>query len=287
MVNERDFTVPTRLCVGIALTTEPDAMRRDLAQLCQALQQATGVEVEPRGLDRYEDLLAALAANLVDLAWLPPLLALRASAQQLANPLALPVRQGSSSYWAALFSRSDSPVRGLEDLRGLRAAWVDPESTAGYLVIRAFLTKQGIDLAGAFAEDHFVGTHDAVTAAVLGGRADVGATFAHFDESVDDGSATAQSGGWGAKEVHIVARAGPIPSDVIAARRALPGMVQRLVQSALVDVQNAALREAARALLGAEGFVAPQPEHLAPLIELLDVLPAIVPAAPSLVPPRR
>ena len=132
----------------------------------------------------------------------------------------------------------------------------------------------------------FLGTHDAVAAAVAEGKADVGATFAYFDEVSEDEEPKLVSAGWGAADVRLVARAGPIPCDLIAARAGLPAMVQRVVQSALVDVQNAELREAARALLGAEAFVVPGAEHLEPLTALLDGMPSGIPPAPSLVPPR-
>jgi len=64
----------------------------------------------------------------------------------------------------------------------------------------------------------FLGTHDAVAAAVAEGKADVGATFAYFDEVSEDEEPKLVSAGWGAADVRLVARAGPIPCDLIAAR---------------------------------------------------------------------
>jgi ABC-type phosphate/phosphonate transport system substrate-binding protein len=78
--------------------------------------------------------------------------------------------------------------------------------------------------------------------------------------------------GWGDHAVHIITHTRPIPSDVIATRKSVPELVRRMVQSALVEVQNAELQQAARALLGAEGFIAPTDEHLEPLTELLSGL---------------
>jgi phosphate/phosphite/phosphonate ABC transporter binding protein len=276
----RDFDVPTRIGVGIALTTDPHMTRGLLEQFCLALSDATGLTVEPRGVASYVRLLDQLEAGEIDLVWLPPIPALRATAGGHVVPVALPVRHGESSYSAALFTRADARWRVPADLDGVRAAWVDPQSAAGCLIIRAHLKKTGIDLDRAFSEAEFLGTHDAVADAVVEGRADVGATFAYLDES-----GRPKRAGWGARSVHLLASAGPIPNDIVAARKGLSSLLVRLVQSALVDVQNAQLREAARVLLAAEGFEVPTPDHLEPLRGLLTGLQEATNQPHSMFPP--
>jgi phosphonate transport system substrate-binding protein len=256
--------VPTRIGVGIAVTTDPQMTRGLLEQLCLALADATGLEVVPRGVATYQRLLDQLGEEEVDLVWLPPILALRAIANHHVKPIALPIRNGESTYRAALFTRSDSRQRAIEDLEGLRAAWVDPQSAAGYLIIRAHLEKQGVDLGRAFRENRFYGSHAGVSHAVRDGLADVGATFVYLDEGQRPKRA-----GWGMLDMRVIAHAGPIPNDMVAARAGLSSLLVRLIQSALIDVHNAQLREAARVLLAAEGFVVPTSEHLEPLEHLL------------------
>jgi phosphonate transport system substrate-binding protein len=258
------YEVPSHLNVGIALTTDPQVTRGLLEQVCLALSDATGIAVTPSGVVSYGRLLEQLAAGKVDLVWLPPVPALRAMAQGYVIPIALPIRNGDSSYYAALFTRRDSRWRKIGDLKNLRAAWVDPQSAAGYLIIRAHLAREGVDLDAAFHENFFLGTHDAVAAAVKEGRADVGATFAYFDDK-----RRVKRAGWGTADMRVITTAGPIPNDMFAARRGVSDLLIRVVQSALIDVQNAQLREAARTLLAADGFLVPEPEHLEPLRDLL------------------
>ncbi len=259
--------MPKEIGVGIALTTDPNMTRGLLEQFCFALQDATGLSVTPRGVWHYHRLLEQLNAGQTDVVWLPPVLALRATANGHVRPIALPVRNGESSYSAALFVRSDSSLQGPEDLKEVRVGWVDPQSAAGYLIMRAHLESQGVELQDAFEQELFLGSHDAVTEAVLEGRVDVGATFAYLGK---DGRP--KRAGWGETDMRLIVHAGPIPNDVVAARLGLPDLLVRLVQSALIDVQNAELREAARVLLAADGFVAPPEEHLAPLDRLLSGL---------------
>lgn len=254
-----------KLCVGIALNNDPASSRRLLADFCRALAQATGMQVVPRSEWHYHRLLEGVDAGEVDIVWLPPILALQATARGRVVPIALPVRNGACWYSTALFARAGSRVTTVADLVGVRAAWVDRQSAAGYLIVRAHLRTLGVDLEHAFAADQFLGAHDAVARAVLEGEADVGATYVYMSP---DSPGTVKSAGWGAARVQIVAHAGPIPADVVAVGARLPGVVAARVQHALL-ADRAELARTARALLEAEGFVLPRPEHLEPLLRLL------------------
>jgi phosphonate transport system substrate-binding protein len=299
-----------RIRVGIALAGGPT--RAQLDAFCWALASATGFEVAAVGLWYYRRLLAAMDVGDVDVAWLPPILAAQAVSNGFATPLALPVRGGVAAYSTALFARQDGPIQSLGDLTGVRAAWVDRQSASGYLLIRAHLRTLGVDLDRAFRSEVFSGSHDAVTRAVIDGDADVGASFFHVGAggaptraerpATDPGlgamlrsptgapparpsapgakaalrpepsSPETLRAGWGDARVRILAHAGPIPSDVIAANSRLDAAIMERVQRALTEARQRSLREASWALLGAEGFVAPSPGHLDPLLKLLPGL---------------
>jgi phosphate/phosphite/phosphonate ABC transporter binding protein len=275
------MTTP-RLAVGIALTTDPERARAQLDELCVHLGEAIGLPVTAHGMWHYHHLLEALGSGDVDVVWLPPVLALRATARGYCLPIALPVRHGVSSYGAALFTRPGSRIERVADLAGARAAWVDRQSAAGYLIPRALLRNRGVDLDQAFADEKFLGTHDAVAAAVLEGEVDVGATFVYLD---DDGGT--RRAGWGSASVRILCHAGSIPSDIIATRKRLPIATQLLIQQAFVSRKHPGLARAACALLGAERFVAPVRHHLDALIEVLAHLEEGPAASRAPAPPSR
>ena len=234
------------LAVGIALTTDPERTRGKLVEFCRCLSEASGMKVTPHGMWHYHHLLDALAATQLDLVWLPPILALRATGSGVCRPIALPVRHGVSTYSTALFTRPDSQIRTIEDLKGVRAAWVDRQSASGYLIIRALLRSKGVALDAAFAENTFLGAHDAVARAVLDGDADVGATFVYLDPDSSTGVAFPKSAGWGKARVHTICYAGSIPSDVIAVGKHLDDTTRSLVQKVLVDApEHAELGRAA------------------------------------------
>jgi phosphonate transport system substrate-binding protein len=239
-----------------------------LLAFCAAFGRALGVEAVPRGYIGYRALLEAMNQGDADLAWLPPVIALRASSQGSTVPMVLPMRGGAAWFWAALFSREDSGIRSPENLVGARAAWVDAQSASGYLVIRAWLRSEGIDLARAFTQEIFAGSHSNVVYQVLTGSADVGATFAHLDPS----GTRIVSAGWGDSPMQPVALAGPIPSDVLAASLRMPVNLIRAIQELLTRPLDPDLDDAAKQFLGAEGFVIADSDHMAPLMTLLQHL---------------
>ena len=255
-----------RICVGIALTHEPRASRERLLEFCGALAAAARVEITGRTVSHYDQLVDDLARGRIDLAWLPPIVAVRARDHQRVDLLAIPVRDGASTYSTALFTRSDSAICTIDDLKGKRAAWVDRFSASGYVVIRATLHSLGIDLDEAFSTNWFVGTHDEVARVVMAGYVDVGATFARLGGSDE---ASAKNAGWGVADVRIIESAGPIPSDVLVASPKLPMHVSAAITNALVSFGSEPLRSAAEAMLGAEGFVQAKGHHFEPLEALL------------------
>ena len=219
---------------------------------------------------------------LEDLQATRALLAAQAAHDGRAVPLALPVRNGVSSYSTALFVAERSKLRRAEDLAGVRAAWVDRQSVSGYLLARAALRARGIDLERAFAVNRFVGSHDAVVQAVLDGSADVGATFVYLD----DLNAAPVRAGWGSANVRVLAHAGPIPADILAAGARVPAAIFQQVQRLLLNQRHAGLRDATTKLFGTSVFVAPIASHLDALAALLPSLDEQAQPRPPLFPKR-
>jgi phosphonate transport system substrate-binding protein len=281
----------TPLRVGIVLaptvtsvqgaTAPTPVLEARLRAFALALGAATSMPTRPVGYDDYPALLDAMAHRELEIGWLPPVLAMRAAAAGRALPIAIPVRRGVASFHSALFAPVGSTILRPPDLVDARVAWVDRQSASGYLVIRAALRAQGVEFARAFSQELFFGSHQAVVRAVLDGKADVGATYLHHDSS----GAGVWRAGWGDASVHVVARVGPIPSDVIAAGVHVPVAQIRAVQQALLTPTNLPLLDAARALLEADRFVIAESQHLRPLEELLDFLEDAARPWSSIVPP--
>jgi len=239
--------------------TSEGPTKAELDAFCEALGEATGLDIVAYAAPRYDRLLHRLRMAEVDLAWLAPVVALEALRSDV-TPVALPRRGDSPWYWSSLYVRADSPLSGLGALASARAVWVDEESASGYLVIRAALHADGFDVERGFGKQIFARTHDAVLRAVLEDPTAVGATFVHLDKN----GAVARAG-WGSAEVRELKRAGPIPSDVLAAGSTLPAPVRQKIQDALCQTPSEALAEASRTLFGALDFHAADRAQLAHL----------------------
>jgi phosphonate transport system substrate-binding protein len=233
-----------------------------LDAFCRALADSTKLPIVPYAAPRYDRLLHRLRAGEVELGWLAPVVALEALRQGIV-PVALPLRGQSPWFWTALFVREDSPIESLRDLPGRRAVWVDRESASGYLVMRAALRSDGIEVERLFCDEVFASSHDGVVRAVMSDPMAVGATYAHLD-----GDGGVERAGWGRERVRVLRTAGPIPSDVLAASSTLtPAQVER-VRDALVAGESKPLITATANLFSARGFLPAERAHLAHL-ELL------------------
>ncbi len=132
-------------------------------------------------LPSYEALERKLLDGEIDAAWGPPMVCARV--QQAGGTVALRAIRGNASvYRAALLCRSHDDLKlqelGALGLRRLRAAWVDPQSMAGYIMPRRHLSTAGIDLRSAFEEEQILGSYEACFEAVISCQADVTASYA-------------------------------------------------------------------------------------------------------------
>jgi phosphonate transport system substrate-binding protein len=257
----------------IPFGSSPEALVRASA-FATALGAVVGTPVEIHRAADYRVLVSALDQGMIDFAWLPPLSAARALRSGSANPAAIAVRNGTTSYLTGLLSMKSSPYASLDDLRGVRAAWVDRESASGYLVIRAALRAKGVSLIDAFREETFVRSHAEVARALRTGTADVGATCFNFVSGTVEiaRSGYDDEGGLASDDVRILAYAGPIPSDIFAVHGSLGPKVTAAVQAALVDARPAHVHELAKELMHADGFARPTHEHMSMITSLYTTL---------------
>ena len=152
------------------------AAQSRLKELCVIASEATGVSFTPLPRAVVPELAEEIRHGEVGIAWMPPIPAIELEEDGAATPLALPWRHESASYYSALVTR-EGRAKGVAELQGMRVAWVDKESAAGYLVPRMHLASLGLDARTFFAHETFAHSHLGVIDAVVSGAADVGATF--------------------------------------------------------------------------------------------------------------
>ncbi len=85
---------------------------------------------------------------------------------------------GSKGYYSLMVARKDSGFTKVEDLKGKKLGFADPDSTSGYLVPLVTLPEKiGMPVKEFFGETGFGGGHENLVLEVLKGTFDAGTTF--------------------------------------------------------------------------------------------------------------
>ncbi len=190
----------------------------------------TGLTVQVAEASDYNGVIQALSSGQIDLGTMGGGSYANVDAQ-IGNRAAalLTVRQaeGVIGYYSALLVRADSPYRKLEDLRGKKIAYVDFNSTSGYIFPHYVMTKQGLD------PDHFFG--DAIMAggaaqaalAMMNGQVD--AAMVNVSGGTPETGFTtggpyslARRGMMKVEDARIIWTAGPIPNSPMVIRTDRP-----------------------------------------------------------------
>lgn len=198
-----------------------------------------GVHVDVVTFADYATLQARLNDGAIDLAWLPPALAVRAVDAGRATMLAETVRAPGAFFYGTLYVLASSAWHRAEDLRGTRVGWVDRDSCSGYLFPRQALVLRGLDPGSFFASETFCGSHALVARALVTREIDVGATFLNMDVARSD-SGSVSAGWYDATEVAMrpLMTTGPIPSDVLCVGHSLDAAMRSRALEALVALPD-------------------------------------------------
>jgi len=86
--------------------------------------------------------------------------------------LVVPVANGKTVYHSYIIAGKSSPIRSLDDLRGKKFAFTDPQSNTGSLVPTYMLAKKGETPKSFFREVFYSNGHDNSIRAVADGQAD-------------------------------------------------------------------------------------------------------------------
>ncbi len=228
------------------------------------LSRQLGVSVELYAPEGYEASGDAIGRGEADIADLAPLAYVRAKVRYPhIRPFLALIADGSPTYAGYIVVRAASPYETLSDLKGKKLAFVDVDSSSGYLYPSYLLRERGIDPRTFFSSVTFYGTHDRVLDAVLKGEVDVGATYSKA-------LAYTRNRGVNPMDYRIIAKTPRIPNDVICARHDLPRSVVDNVAAALLSLTT--LTQEGRDVLGrslqVNGFVRAGDEHYAGVREI-------------------
>lgn len=251
-----DGGVPDPLVVGLIPNVAPDDQRARYQPFADYLEDALGVEVELFVASDYAGVVAAMAADRLDLAYFGGVTYVQAEQQVDVVPLVTEVDRetGTTEYVSAIVVRDESDFTDLDDVlaAGGRFAMGDVASTSGSLYPRIMLVDAGADCDARRLTScppleavDFTGGHDAAAQAVLSGNVDAaGLERRILNRLISDGAVPEGA-------LRIIAE-----HDVMgypwAARTALGSDAHEAITQAFLEIDDPELLD----LLRAEGYEA-------------------------------
>jgi phosphate/phosphite/phosphonate ABC transporter binding protein len=217
---------------GLVVPAGSSAVSGHVDRLVSTLSERLGVQVTRHDAPSYEALVDDVRREAVDVTWLPPIVFLRSG--DAVTALGSILRDGSTTYEAALVVQAKSRIRTIDGLRGARAGWVDRWSASGFVLPRMNLALRGVDPRTIFKKETFHGSHRSTIQALAAGLCDVVGTYARADDS---GQVT--TGAWSEVEgasVRVLTTFGAIPPDVLGVRSTIATEDRARVLNALKDL---------------------------------------------------
>lgn len=202
--------------------------------LAAYLQEKIGLSVRFKVLSRYGNILDNFNREKLDGAFFGSFTGALAIRKQGVIPLVRPVNpDGESTYHGYLYTRKDSGIKSLKEMRGKKFAFVDKATTAGYIFPMAVLKSEGVeDLNSYFSEYFFAGSHDASLAAVLNKKADIGVSKNTVFDWVRKKEPRID------EEITILAESAKVPSNGLCVRPTLAPELRNKLKKALLELDG-------------------------------------------------
>jgi phosphonate transport system substrate-binding protein len=182
----------------------------------------------------YDGVIQGLLGGTIDVAWLG---ASGYAKTYLTDPTAVePVlvkvnMDGSFGYYAIGFTRKETGITSLADMKGKSFGFGDPNSTSGYLIPSIEIpveTGASMESGDYFGDVKFTGGHEQTIVAVANGDVDAGVTWADGQGAWEDGynsgalRKAVDTGLVDMNQMVEIWKSKPIPEGPVVLRQALP-----------------------------------------------------------------
>jgi len=198
------------------------------------LYRKTGTNVKLKLLPRYGNIVDNFTSSGMDGAFFGSftytLAHAKVGVEVLARPVAL---DNTSTYHGLIFVRKDSNVRTARDMKGMRFAFVDKATTAGYLLPLEYFHRHGIsNYKGYLKEAYFAGTHEDAIYDVLNRKADIGAAKNTVFQRLAIGDPRIM------KELVILEKSPDVPENALALRKDIDPSVRGRLKDVLLTMHQ-------------------------------------------------
>ena len=148
-------------------------------------------------------------------------------------------KSGMAEYYSVIFTKRNSGIKRLEDLKGKTIVFEDPDSTSGYLMPKLFLQRQGLKLTEKVRSDPnsvttevgyvFARSQDRLIEAVLTGQSAAGASSNDDFIALDDKKKS---------EFALLAQTDRLPRHLVSVRSDLAPELVTSLESTLLSMHD-------------------------------------------------
>jgi phosphonate transport system substrate-binding protein len=208
-----------------------DGTIADFTPVFNAVTESTGLNFDINVGQSYGAVIEAICAEAIDVAWFGPASYVPAHERGCAELLAVDVKGGESVYYSGFYTRADSGIKSLEDIKGKSIALGN--STSSFVIPVYTMVDAGIDPIKDMAQVRIVGSHANALQAVQQGNVDVSASsFSSYNKAIGQGAIDPD-------QVVPFFKSKPLPNPPLALRSSLPADVKATLRKAISTVHQA------------------------------------------------
>lgn len=240
----------------------------------QYFEKRFGIKINWRTATDYAGIIEGVKAGKIQLAYFGP--ASYAKCYIVTNGKVTPLagaldEEGKLGYYSVIVVKKDSPYQSVNDLKGVKFAFADPNSTSGHQAPRFFLAEEGIKADEFFGSCTFSGSHENSVIGLLNGTYDAVATHYKSEESSNmsrmESKGMIPPGQW-----CVIWKSPFLPSSPWAMPTDLPESMRKDFQAAIIEMPTAdpAAWDSWRAGGKDTGFVAVTHADYEPIVRMIQ-----------------
>lgn len=223
---------PEKITFGVIPTAAQSSMKDVFGPLVDSLEKELGIDVELKTANDYAAVITGMQFGHIDCAYFGPKSYVEAAKRAGAEALALELSQdGSKGYYGYIITKKGSGLKTLEDIKGKKWAFTDPNSTSGTLVPTVMFAKKNIDPKKYFGRVIYSGSHEASILSVKNGKVDAAST-----NDLDFLRGLGKH--WTNDDFNIIWKSDLIPSAPMVCNKNMPSSFKMAMKGALISFDD-------------------------------------------------
>lgn len=248
---------------GYSSSQNPAILIDRMTPLMNIMAEALDADIEFVHKKTFSEMQKAYINQEIDFGIINAYSFLRILPYDSVIPIAARRIEGSRNYRTYFFSRKDSGIDGIEDLRGKTVVLGDPYSTSSYLIPHYIFRKHGIYPNTDFAKSIIISKQDSLILSVLNRTADAGVSASFiFNEQPEDIKS----------RLKVFSTSETFPLGPFIVNKNLDPWMIETIREILFSLPETERGRLALASAEIEGFEPVKVEDYEPLLEILKTL---------------